>query len=40
MAGKPFEDLSGLTLMEDHLFGAVMQDEALAKTLNCDLYLR
>ena len=33
MADKPFKDLSELTLMDDYMFGAVMQDETLAKTL-------
>ena len=33
LAEQPFKDLSELTLMDDYMFGAVMQDERLAKTL-------
>ena len=33
MPEKPYKDLSELTLMDDYMFGAVMQDETLAKTL-------
>ena len=33
LAEKPYKDLSELTLMDDYMFGAVMQDESLAKTL-------
>ncbi len=33
LADRPYKDLSELTLMDDYMFGAVMQDERLAKTL-------
>ena len=33
LADQPYKDLSELTLMDDYMFGAVMQDERLAKQL-------
>lgn len=33
MAGQPFRDLSELTLMDDYMFGVVMQDPEVAKLL-------